>query len=755
MKKALSLLLVLAMILAVAPAVFASETNTLVMGDNELALSVEETEKSWTIEAAEAGMLKIEVTALSYYDAYDECMVDTPADYIDRMFWGSYGLSINGESQWSSTGYVDVEAGDEVTVTLYNYNYMETTMTLNVDYYVVPEGTRDNPKVLEDVGTYTVSLEADNSGYYYDWVATEAGTLTVAVSSESGWTYCVNNYGAYIYGETHWSDDDPVVSSEDVAVKAGETVSIFVATYDPADMWSNPAGDVTVTLSFEPAGESGSNEDGEAVDSGYASADEDSKKVILYTPAADGTLTITVGDGTAAWVSDVMNFSNYSTTEKVTGTDEASYTVEVKAGVTYAVRIYGQGDPCAAISDIPYTIVFNGEQAEETIDGTTVTLNTATYGDELEVPVEVTGSGTITIAICGDPGYRFWLKDANGNYLTNGITGKEAQTYTYDFTAAGEYSVVIQSYDKAGWGEGDGTVTYDISFAAGEVEVQVDKYVISGELALGENAVEMAENAENTLFMFTPEETGVYTFTGVDLSNWHTSFNPYITEGETPAATIEWTCTEVGQHVLIGITASGTITVEKTGEYVPSAELTMDWVEYDLENEAKEYVPATGANVVELKDSDTIVLGKDGYYHYGTANGPLVVIDLSADGELGISIIEAMANGRVGAYIYDENGTLIAKYDYGNTLVELQETGMTLLTDEILSIVKAVGYNSGWWTYMGIQDNENPWLVLCAYVEGTETPDANPATGDVIIAGAVIALMTSATGLVVTKKKFF
>lgn len=860
MKKALSLLLVLAMILAVVPAVFASETNTLVMGDNELAFAKDEMEKSWTIEAAEAGMLKIEVTALSYYDEYEESVVDTPADYIDRMFWGSYGLSINGESQWSSTGYVDVEAGDEVTVTLYNYNYMDTELTLNVDYYVMPEGIRDNPKVLEDVGAYTVSLEEGNEGYYFNWTAEEDGTLNVAVSSEGGWMYCVNNYGAYIYGETHWSDDDPVVSSEDVAVKAGETVSIFVSTYDPSAR-SNPAGDVTVTLSFEPAGESGSNEDGEAVDSGYASADEDSKKVILYTPAADGTLTITVGDGTAAWVSDVMNFSNYSTTEKVTGTDEASYTVEVKAGVTYAVRIYGQGDPCAAISNIPYSIVFTAADSGEQggIVSPTETVNTATDKEQLKVPVAVTGDGTITFSISGDPGYRFWLFNPNGEYLTNGITGKEAQTYTYEVSGiTGEYYFLIESYSN--WDVSDGTITYSVSFEESEVVVEKPAYVISDTVITEPGTYEIGmEYADVTIVDFAPLETGYYTITveGDALIGNYGGTSAFIQQIGELGTSLEWVCTEApevetdtildenynyieitrtngGQSLMLGIVSDNTpvtVTIVKTADYV-NVEIPL----YTYENKAEvsqfelcdcytlgDYVDVYG-------ETHTAVLGTDGYYHLDSADGPVLLVDLNY---AGIVLTDALYEGRgiMYAYTTDENGNQV-KYDIADAVQEYEAAangdGYYPMTEDLLFFYKVYAEQAGTWSFYLEEgyNEECAWMYVCRTAEtnhewsepvtveptctenGTKTStctccgvvkteiiealghsyengvctkcgaeeevdvpateggstgsegdsdNSGPsATGDAMsIAGVIIAMMTSATGLVVTKKKFF
>ena len=72
------------------------------------------------------------------------------------------------------------------------------------------------------------------------------------------------------------------------------------------------------------------------VDSGYATANEDSKYTFLYNPAVDGTLTITIGDGNGAWVSDIMNFDDWSVSNRVEGNAQDSYTYDVVAGGSYS-----------------------------------------------------------------------------------------------------------------------------------------------------------------------------------------------------------------------------------------------------------------------------------------------------------------------------------------------------------------------------------------------------------------------------------
>lgn len=115
--------------------------------------------------------------------------------------------------------------------------------------FVYPAGHQMNPAELI-LGQNTVSQEAGASDYYYQWTAIGDGELTVTVDTEAGWLYTLSNLTSGVSGDTHWSDDDPQVRSETIAVSKGDLVRLTVNTYDPANMWQSPAGEVTVTAAF-------------------------------------------------------------------------------------------------------------------------------------------------------------------------------------------------------------------------------------------------------------------------------------------------------------------------------------------------------------------------------------------------------------------------------------------------------------------------------------------------------------------------
>ena len=136
------------------------------------------------------------------------------------------------------------------TLTINNTS-TDAEVVLNVTAAGPVFGTQDNPAPLSLDEVNVAEVEADSwTGYFFTWTAEMAGVLTVAVDSTYGWMYSVNNVTAGIYGDSHWSDDEPVVSTSTVNVSAGDTVIINVNTYTPNE-WSTPAGSINVTASFE------------------------------------------------------------------------------------------------------------------------------------------------------------------------------------------------------------------------------------------------------------------------------------------------------------------------------------------------------------------------------------------------------------------------------------------------------------------------------------------------------------------------
>ena len=121
--------------------------------------------------------------------------------------------------------------------------------------FTYPVGNMENPNVAV-LGDNLASIEAGNTqGYFWTYTAEKAGDLVFTFSSSDGnWTYAINNMTTYAYGDTQWSDSETVVNPANITVAEGDVLQIMVNTYDPANMWSNPAGTVTFNLAYAPEG---------------------------------------------------------------------------------------------------------------------------------------------------------------------------------------------------------------------------------------------------------------------------------------------------------------------------------------------------------------------------------------------------------------------------------------------------------------------------------------------------------------------
>ncbi len=113
-----------------------------------------------------------------------------------------------------------------------------------------PLGWMENPAPLV-IGTNTLTQQAGAMDYYYSFTTAKAGKLTLTFDETAQWTYCVNNLTQGIYGDTQWSDSDPLVSSTEIAVQKGDQIQIAVNTYDKDNMFENPEGTVVFHASFE------------------------------------------------------------------------------------------------------------------------------------------------------------------------------------------------------------------------------------------------------------------------------------------------------------------------------------------------------------------------------------------------------------------------------------------------------------------------------------------------------------------------
>lgn len=431
-------------------------------------------------------------------------------------------------------------------------------------------------------------------------------------------------------------------------------------------------------------------------------------------------------------------------------------------------------------SEQNYIIAFSDIPSEdEGIDGS-VTDYPTTDAEPYVYTFTIDTTGILNIKISDNERYKIYGLDGEGSeslYFTakSWSAGPDAD---YELTRIGEYTVMVWCYGGSAVGNIDGNISCEITFTPDEVDVEIpmEEYIVSGTvLDIGENAVTMEENAENTLFEFTPSETGIYTFTapeGVLIGNWNTSTFPYDTNPDGKTNVVEWECTGVGQSIMIGVVGSEdtTITVAKKGD----ADVQEEIVYVDYENT---HIP--GEFEIEMNEGDklvnvditkpqTVVMGEDGFYHLGTADGPVLYVDLISDGfDMSGAWSGYGALTMRGEYVDAEGVShyydfLGAMYDYN---LALNEDGMYPLTEDLAIYIQAFGGYQGWYmpglsSFEAIKagdfNEDSAWLVACYYVETAEEEnpgEENPSSGDYSVAGLVVAMMAATAGAVVISKK--
>ena len=119
-------------------------------------------------------------------------------------------------------------------------------------YYVLKEGTVDNPKDLVE-GKNTVTIDK-SANYYYDFVATQNGTATFTVSGDN-WRFFYSLFGAD--GTALVSEEDHQAKRGDAAtvtvdMTAGQSILVKLGTLNSS--WVAPGGELTVDFHFEASG---------------------------------------------------------------------------------------------------------------------------------------------------------------------------------------------------------------------------------------------------------------------------------------------------------------------------------------------------------------------------------------------------------------------------------------------------------------------------------------------------------------------
>lgn len=271
---------------------------------------------------------------------------------------------------------------------------------------------------------------------------------------------------------------------------------------------------------------------------------------------------------------------------------------------------------------------------------------------------------------------------------------------------------------------------------------------------VGEGATycELVGGGEMTYFVFTPTRGGIYEVSfiadgQVDLGYYGMPINVFpnkLLDTVDNKVTIEIRNDSVnlsnpeqtGQLVFAVLPEAATttdiiFTVTRIGD-PPVRPEDMPWEEYKA-TQAKPFEGEHGTTLTDIDVTDpdlTVVYSEsDGYYHYGSADGPVVFIRLTSASPYMNPLAGVVDYQRLGVYIYDENGTVLRKESYHEMLdaykAVCDENGVCPLTPELEYMVKQFGNKQGWWNFSAdidifgdkIVPQDTAWLFLCCYYQ--------------------------------------
>ncbi len=585
---------------------------------------------------------------------YENKATLTPFEKPEGATWTGY-VDVYGETHTAVLGddgyyHLDSVDGDILVVNL-KYQDIILSNALKSDRPVMYAymTNEDGSQFKYDIGNAILEYEAvmDANGNYpltedlllfYQVYAMQAGTFTFHLSGnyneECVWMYCMRTM--------HLEETaEPEVTEPEVTEPEVTEPEVTEPEVTEPEV-TEPEG-TEPSVPSEPV-------DGEVILNESVTTASGEKYVYSYKPTEDGTLIITVGDGTTSWTADVVYFEGVSmkTLASSSGTAAGTFTAEVTGGTTYRIRVYKSS---GSLTATPVTVVFKAAggtdpeqptEPEVTKDPYAVSTTKLTVGDN-NVSMTDTAEATIFKFTPSATG-KYTITAPAGTYIgiwgysTAYLVNPNSTSNTLEWECANVGPSIFVGILGA---EGDilvnvatSTVEPDPSEPtdptdpsepessepeSSEPEVVKDAYAVSTtKLTVGDNTVSMIGTAEATIFKFTPTETGKYTVTapaGTNIGIWGYS-TAYLVNPNSTSNTLEWECANVGPSIFVGILgAEGSIlvTVEQATEETEPSESTEPSEPESSEPETE----ATTPSVPEIPDEDV----PTGTYYSITVDG--------------------------------------------------------------------------------------------------------------------------------------
>ena len=378
-------------------------------------------------------------------------------------------------------------------------------------------------------------------------------------------------------------------------------------------------------------------------------------------------------------------------------------------------------------------------------------------------------NGTTSSANNGDKiDYQVKILDGQGNPMTTGVVvkflqnGKQvamqvpnANGVATKNLAKGNYTVELTFTD------GNQKPSYDTSAAVlsadkpsltltliNELSKETqslfvnDQEYIAYHVNAGNTNVPVTASVRN-YFIFAPTMAGTYTFS-IDNPDIKIGYygGPHFVKSLSAVdpinnvITLSISAGSIGSAYVIGLDGLNTdsaaaLSIVRTGD--PSITISdMPWTEYKTTHTPAPYtlsIPSgKSLKYVDImgktEDNQVVFNESDGYYHYGSANGPVVLVHLGVGAPYCSLQYILNLDGKFGQhgapireYFFDKNGNFLKKEDYGDILRKYFENmdksaGVYPLTKDLEYIIKNGCH--GWW------DKDDPDYIFT---------DCNPEIG--------------------------
>lgn len=253
----------------------------------------------------------------------------------------------------------------------------------------------------------------------------------------------------------------------------------------------------------------------------------------------------------------------------------------------------------------------------------------------------------------------------------------------------------------------------------------------------GETPVGLASDIVN-YFIFTPEKAGKYkvSISAGKISFWGGNTVGYIAEQTNSESILEKNSTsftvnfmegQVGSVILIGVEGSGTakLTITRTGNSIEEKPFT---VYAGMTKPTSQFTYTGGSlSVVDITAATTkVVQGRDGYYHWGSANGPVVYVKLNdkTDSSGYLSFEEWLNSERPVIKTAVGSGSAEKKWDFTACMEAYvkykdKNTGYYPLNDDLMFMLQTLYKGQQWksniFSDISNLNEEMAWMFCCYY----------------------------------------